>query len=64
MMTNIKNIAIRLLQPVVLAVLMLFSTPVFGLLHIPSYAPIPIVAVNNETIVFKTTMNASVAFKG
>ena len=62
-MTNIKNMAIRLLRPVVLAVLMLFSTPVFGLLRIPSHAPTPVVTVNNETIVFKTTMNGSVAFK-
>lgn len=62
MMTNIQTVALRILQPVVLAVAMLFSTPIFGLLHTVNHTTTKVIDVANETVVFKTA-NASVAFK-
>jgi hypothetical protein len=60
MMTHTKNITMKILQPVVLAVAMLFSTPIFGLIHAAKH-PTPEVSVANETVVFKN--NASIAYK-
>jgi hypothetical protein len=61
MMTHTKNIAMKILQPVVLAIVMLFSTPIFGLIHATKH-PTSAVSVANETVVFKN--NASIAYKG
>jgi hypothetical protein len=62
MMTNINTTTRKILQPVVLAVLMLFSTPLAGMLHSSLHPAVPAVAVANETVVFKSA-NTSVAFK-
>jgi hypothetical protein len=60
MMTKNKTALVRVMQPIVLAALMLFSTPVFGLIHMPAKAPAPVVVSTNETVVFK---NMTVEFK-
>jgi hypothetical protein len=62
MMTHTQSIARRVLQPIVLAIVMLFSTPVAGLLHGANHASAPVVTVANETVVFKSA-NTSVAYK-
>jgi hypothetical protein len=63
MMTYIQTIALKILQPVVLAAVMLFSTPLFGLPRSVVQPANPVVTVANETVVFKSD-NTSVAFKG
>jgi hypothetical protein len=63
MMTHIQTVALKILQPIVLAVIMLFSTPIAGLFHATIHATTPVIDVANETVVFKTA-NTSVAFKG
>ena len=63
MMTQIQTIAKKIIQPVVLAIAMLFLTPVAGLLNAALRAPPPAQITSNETVVYKT-MHASVAYKG
>ena len=63
MMTNIQNVAKKIIQPVVLAIVMLFLTPVAGLLQAALKAPASVQATTNETVVYKT-IQSSVAFKG
>lgn len=63
MMNHIRTAAKKIIQPVVLAIAMLFMTPVAGLLHAGFKAPAPVQYSSNETVVYKTTQ-ASVAFKG
>lgn len=64
MMTNIQTVAKKIIQPVVLAVAMLFMTPVVGLLSSALKAPPSVVQItSNETVVYKTTQS-SVAYKG
>ena len=62
MMTNIKSIAKKIIQPVVLAIAMLFLTPVVGLLQAALKAPAPIQLTTNQTVVYKT-VQSSIAFK-
>jgi hypothetical protein len=62
MMTHTNTIAAKIVKPIVLAALMIFSTPIFGLIYAKKTVPTPIVSVSNETVVFKAN-NASVAFK-
>ncbi len=61
MMTNIKTAIRKIVQPIVLAIAMLFSTPLFGLLHNAVQPSVRVVDVVKEKVVFKT--NTSVAFK-
>ena len=63
MMTHVPTVAKKIIQPVVLAVAMLFMTPVAGLLNAALRASPPVQTTSNETVVYKT-MHASVAFKG
>lgn len=63
MMTQILTIAKKIIQPVVLAIAMLFMTPVAGLLNAALRAPPPTQITSNETVVYKT-VHASVAYKG
>ncbi|MEP7173155.1 MAG: hypothetical protein ABI705_06670 [Aestuariivirga sp.] len=63
MMTHIQTVAKKIIQPVVLAIAMLFMTPVAGLLNAALRAPSPVQITLNETVVYKT-VQASVAFKG
>ena len=63
MMTHIQTVAKKIVQPVILAIAMLFMTPVAGLLNAALQAPPPVQLTSNETVVYKTT-HASVAFKG
>jgi hypothetical protein len=64
MMTHIQTTIRKIMQPIVLAVIMLFSTPIAGMLHTVIHAtPVATsVDVANETVVFKSA-NTSVAFK-
>lgn len=62
MMTNIQKTIFKILQPIVLAIVMLFTTPLVGLLQTAIRGASPVVNVANETVVFKTA-NTSVAFK-
>jgi hypothetical protein len=64
MMTNIQTVTKKILQPVALAIAMLFMTPVVGLLSSALKAPLSAVQItSNETVVYKTTQS-SVAYKG
>ena len=63
MMTNIHTVAKKIIQPVALAIVMLFLTPVAGLLQAALKAPYPVQVTNNETVVYKT-VQSSIAFKG
>jgi hypothetical protein len=62
MMTNIRTVAKKIIQPVVLAIVMLFLTPVAGLLQAALKAPLPVQVTNTETVVYKT-VQSSVAYK-
>ena len=62
MMTNIQTAIKKILQPLALAIAMLFLTPIFGLLHVALYALPTIQLAANETVIFKTEQT-SVAFK-
>ena len=63
MMTHVQTIAKKIIQPLVLAVAMLFMTPVVGLVSASFNAPAPVQYSSNETVVYKT-VQTSVAFKG
>ena len=63
MMTQFLTITKKIIQPVVLAIAMLFMTPVAGLLNAALKAPPPAQITSNETVVYKTT-KSSIAFKG
>lgn len=63
MMTNIQTVTKKILQPVALAIAMLFLTPVVGLLSSALMAPSPVQLTSNETVVYKT-VQSSIAFKG
>lgn len=63
MMTHIQTIVKKIIQPVALAIAMLFMTPVVGLLSAGLKSPAPIQYSSNETVVYKT-VHASVAYKG
>ena len=62
MMTNIQTIAKKIIRPVVLAIAMLFLTPVAALLQTALKAPLPAQITANETVVYKT-VQSSIAFK-
>lgn len=62
MMTQIRTVAKKIIQPVVLAIAMLFMTPVAGLLNAALKATPPAQFTSNETVVYKTT-HSSTAFK-
>ena len=63
MMTSIQTVAKKIIQPVALAVAMLFLTPVAGLLQAALKAPYAVQVTTNETVVYKT-VQSSVAYKG
>jgi hypothetical protein len=62
MMTHVQTVAKKIFQPVVLAIAMLFMTPVAGLLNAALRAPEPVQITSTETVVYKT-MHSTVAFK-
>jgi hypothetical protein len=63
MMTHVQTAAKKIIQPVALAIAMLFMTPVVGLVSASFNAPAPVQYSSNETVVYKT-MHETVAFKG
>ena len=63
MMTNIQTVTMKILQPLALAIAMLFLTPLVGLLGAALKAPSSVQLTSNETVIYKTTQS-SVAFKG
>ena len=63
MMTHVPTVAKKIIQPVILAIAMLFMTPVPGLLNAVLRASPPVQTSSNETVVYKTT-HTSVAYKG
>jgi hypothetical protein len=63
MMTSVQTITKKILQPVVLAIAMLFLTPVAGLLQAALKTPVPVQMTSNETVVYKS-VHSSIAFKG
>ena len=63
MMTDIQTTAKKIIQPVALAIAMLFLTPVAGLLQAALKAPYPVQVTTNETVVYKT-VQSSIVFKG
>jgi hypothetical protein len=63
MMTSVQTITKKILQPVVLAIAMLFLTPVAGLLQAALKTPVPVQITSNETVVYKS-VHSSIAFKG
>jgi hypothetical protein len=63
MMTHIASIAKKIIQPVAVAIAMLFMTPVVGLLSAGLKSPAPVQYSSNETVVYKT-VHVSVAHKG
>jgi hypothetical protein len=62
MMAQVLSIAKKIIQPVVLAIVMLFMTPVAGLLNAALRATPPAQFTSNETVVYKTP-HSSIAFK-
>jgi hypothetical protein len=62
MMTQIRIVAKKIIQPIVLAIVMLFMTPVAGLLNAALKATPPAQFTSNETVVYKTP-HSSIAFK-
>lgn len=63
MMTTIHTAAKKILTPLVLAIAMLFMTPLVGLLSAGLKAPAAVQVTSNETVVYKK-MQSSIAFKG
>ena len=63
MMTSIQTVTKKILRPVVLAIAMLFLTPVAGLLQAALKTPVPVQMTSNETVVYKS-VHSSIAFKG
>jgi hypothetical protein len=64
MMTNIQTVAKKIIQPVFLAVAMLFMTPVVEVLSSALKAlPSVVQTTSNETVVYKTSQ-PSVAYRG
>jgi len=63
MMIHIQTAAKKIIPPVVLAVAMLFMSPVAGLLQAALRAPPPVQTTSNETVVYKTA-DSSAAVKG
>jgi hypothetical protein len=61
-MTQFLTITKKIIQPVVLAIAMLFMTPVAGLLNAALRATPPAQFTSNETVVYKTP-HSSIAFK-
>ena len=61
-MTGIRTAIKKILQPLALAVAMLFLTPVFGLLHVALYALPTVQMAANETVIYKSAQTP-VAFK-
>lgn len=62
MMTNIQTVTKKILQPVALAIAMLFMTPMAGLLIAALKAPLAVQFTSNETVVYKT-IQSSIAYK-
>ena len=62
MMTNIQTAAKTVLKPLVLAIAMLFMTPVVGIVSAALKAPAAMQITSNETVVYKK-MQSSIAFK-
>lgn len=62
MMTTIQTATKKVLAPLVLAIAMLFMTPVVGLLSAGLNAPAAVQVTSNETVVYKK-MQSSIAFK-
>ena len=62
MMTNLQTVTKKILRPVVLAIAMLFLTPVAGLLQAALMTPVPVKTISNETVVYKS-VHSSIAFK-
>jgi hypothetical protein len=62
MMTQFLTITRKIIQPFILAIAMLFMTPVAGLLNAALRATPPAQFTLNETVVYKTPPS-SVAFK-
>ena len=62
MMTNIQTAAKTILKPLVLAIAMLFMTPVVGIVSAALKAPAATQLTSNETVVFKK-MQSSIVFK-
>jgi len=63
MMTHVQTIVKKIIQPVALAIAMLFMTPVVGLVSASFNAPAPVQYSSNETVVYKT-LHALAAYKG
>jgi hypothetical protein len=61
MMTQIQTVAKKIIQPVALAIAMLFMTPIVGFVSGSFNAPAPGQYSSTETVVYKT--NTSVVFK-
>jgi len=62
MMTTIQTATKKVLAPLVLAIAMLFMTPVVGLLSAGLKAPAAVQVTSNETVVYKK-IQSSIAFK-
>jgi hypothetical protein len=61
MMTHNQSVTKKIIQPVALAIAMLFLTPIVGLVSASFNSPAPVQYTSSETVVYKT--NTSVAFK-
>ena len=61
MTPHIQTVAKKIIQPVALAIAMLFMTPVVGLVSASFNTSTPVQYSSNETVVYKT--NTSVAYK-
>jgi hypothetical protein len=62
MMTNIFALTQKVITPLVLAIAMLFMTPVVGLLSVALRAPAAVELTSNETVIHKT-VQSSIVFK-
>ena len=61
-MISLSIATIKILKPIALAIAMFWLMPLFGLMHAHPKMLVPIVTVENQTVVYKSA-NASVQFK-
>ena len=63
MMTSLSIVTIKIVKPVIVAIAMFWLTPLFGMLQAHPKVVAPVVTVENQTVVYKST-HTSVQFKG
>ena len=61
-MTSLPTVTFKILKPLMLAIGMLWLTPLFGMMHAHPTMLVSTVTVENQSVVYKSA-NTSVQFK-